>query len=54
MELHGGRSRLRGEWLSHLPVHVVELGLDSVGRTRMGIVTIPAASMKGHFLFVVV
>jgi hypothetical protein len=36
------------------PVRVVEKGMDSVGHTRMGIVTTPIASMKGHFLLVVV
>jgi hypothetical protein len=54
MELQGGRSRLCSGWLSHLPVRVVEQGLDSVGHTRMGIVITPIASVKGHFILVVV
>ena len=53
MELHGGRSRLHGKWLRHIPVHVVQQGLDSVGHT-METITTPAASMQGHFLLVVV
>ena len=54
MELHSGRSSLCGGWLRHLPVHVEQQGLDSVGHTRTGTVTTPVASMQGHFLLVVV
>jgi len=54
MELHSGRSRLLADVLRHLPAHVVQQGLDSVGHRRMGTVTTPVASMQGHFLLVVV
>jgi len=50
MELHSGRSRLCGGWLRHLPIHVVQQCLDSVGHTRMGTVTTLVASMQGHSL----
>jgi hypothetical protein len=54
MELHIWRSRHCDRWLRHLPGPVAQHGLDSVGHTRMGTVTTPAASMQGHFLLVVV
>jgi len=47
MELHSARSRLCDGWLRHLPVHVAQQGLDSVGHTRMGSVTTLVASMQG-------
>lgn len=50
MELYSGKSRLCGGWLRHLPVHVAQQGLDSVGHTRMGTVITPIANMQGHSL----